>query len=54
MSTIADILIPIALIANCISISRIIKRLDNIEQWVTFLLKKDDEYCEYKERKGEE
>ncbi len=38
---IADILIPIAILLNAISIHRIWKRINNMESWVKYLLKKE-------------
>ena len=56
---IADILIPIALLLNCISIHRLWKRVDNMESWVKYLLRRDIGYTHMKrkteqtEREGE-
>ena len=46
---IVDVLIPIALLMNTILINRMVKRINNIEEWVMFLLEKDKEYRFYKE-----
>ena len=50
---IADILIPIALLLNCISIHRIWKRIDNMELWVKYLLRRDIGYYTHMKRKTE-
>lgn len=46
---IADILIPIALLLNCISIHRLWKRVDNMGAWINYLLRKD--YVKHKTEK---
>ena len=51
---IVDVLIPIALLMNTILISRMVKRINNIEEWVLFLLEKDKEYRFYKDLKEAE
>lgn len=48
---IANILIPIALLLNSIAIHKIWKRIDNMESWVKYLLRRDIEYCTYIKRK---
>ena len=47
----SDLIIAIAVLLNSISIWLLSKRIDNIEQWIKYLLEKDNEYCKYLETK---
>ncbi len=50
---ISDILISVALLLNTISIHRMWKRIDNMESWIKYLLRKDIGYRTYMRHKTE-